>query len=82
MVVPSTLNMAHRTVEFDQLVKKTIDEWNVPGLSIAIVQGGDIFAKVVLSMHYSSAVAHCCPGLRPRQPSWREVQQWNDFRLG
>ncbi|KAH7389751.1 beta-lactamase/transpeptidase-like protein [Pyrenochaeta sp. MPI-SDFR-AT-0127] len=37
--------MAHKTAEFDELVLKTIHKWKVPGLSIAVVEGDEIFAK-------------------------------------
>ena len=38
--------MAHNTPEFDQLVLEKIKEFNVPGLSLAVVQGDDIYSKV------------------------------------
>lgn len=38
--------MAHKTAEFDQLVERLMEEWHVPGLSIAVVQGDQIDAKV------------------------------------
>lgn len=38
--------MAHRTKKFEELVLRLIDEWHVPGLSIAVVQGDEIDAKV------------------------------------
>ncbi|CAN9162677.1 unnamed protein product [Alternaria alternata] len=37
--------MAHNTAEFDQLVLEKIKEFNVPGLSLAVVQGDDIYSK-------------------------------------
>jgi CubicO group peptidase (beta-lactamase class C family) len=39
--------MAHKTPEFEQLVQKTIEEWKVPGLSIAVIRGDEIYSKVV-----------------------------------
>lgn len=36
----------HTTAEFDQLVQKTIEDWKVPGVSIAIVHKDEIFVKV------------------------------------
>jgi hypothetical protein len=41
--------MAHKTPEFEQLVRKYMKEWKVPGLSIAVVQGDDIHTKVIAS---------------------------------
>ena len=38
--------MAHNTAEFDQLVLEKIKEFNVLGLSLAVVQGDDIYSKV------------------------------------
>lgn len=38
--------MAHKTAEFDQMVERLMEEWHVPGLSIAVVQGDHIDAKV------------------------------------
>lgn len=38
--------MAHKTAEFDQMVEKLMEEWHVPGLSMAVVQGDQIDAKV------------------------------------
>ncbi|KAH7066745.1 beta-lactamase/transpeptidase-like protein [Paraphoma chrysanthemicola] len=37
--------MAHKTTEFEQLVLQTMKEWNVPGLSIAVVNGENIDPK-------------------------------------
>jgi CubicO group peptidase (beta-lactamase class C family) len=33
--------------EFDQFVEKVIEEWKVPGLSIAVVRGDDVWSKVL-----------------------------------
>lgn len=38
--------MAHVTAAFDDNVQKLIDEWKVPGLGVAVVQGDQIHAKV------------------------------------
>lgn len=38
--------MAFKTAEFDQLVEILMREWHVPGLSIAVIQGDQIDAKV------------------------------------
>jgi hypothetical protein len=38
--------MAHKTPEFDKLVLERIKEFNAPGLSLAVVQGDDIYSKV------------------------------------
>ena len=32
--------------KFDALAQDTLDEWQVPGLSIAVVDGDQTFAKV------------------------------------
>lgn len=39
--------MAHATAAFDEHVRKTIDEWKVPGLAIAIVRGDQMQSKVI-----------------------------------
>jgi hypothetical protein len=41
--------MAHRTLEFEKLVHKCMEEWKVPGLSIAVVQGDEVYSKVTLN---------------------------------
>jgi hypothetical protein len=41
--------MAHKTPEFERLVQERMKEWNVPGLSIAIVQGDEIYTKVLVN---------------------------------
>jgi hypothetical protein len=38
--------MAHETPAFEQLVLEKIKEFNVPGLSLAVVQGDEIYSKV------------------------------------
>ncbi len=38
--------MAHKTAEFDALVKRVCEEWNVPAFSLAIVKGEEIYTKV------------------------------------
>ena len=40
--------MAHKTAEFDHMVERLMEEYHVPGVSIAIVQGEEIDAKVVV----------------------------------
>jgi CubicO group peptidase (beta-lactamase class C family) len=42
-----TTAMVHKTLEFEKLVQEKMEEWKVPGLSIAIVQGDEIFTKVI-----------------------------------
>lgn len=32
--------------EFAKYVKETLEEWKVPGLSIAVIDGDEIFAEV------------------------------------
>lgn len=41
----------HTTAEFDQLVQKTIEDWKVPGVAIAIVHKDEIFVKVFLLLN-------------------------------
>jgi hypothetical protein len=38
--------------EFDALVTKLLDEWKVPGLSIAVVHGDETYSKVVHDPRY------------------------------
>jgi CubicO group peptidase (beta-lactamase class C family) len=38
--------MAHKTTKFEDFVLEKIKEYNVPGLSIAIVKDGEIHPKV------------------------------------
>lgn len=52
-----TLNMAHKTADFEQLIRKTIEEWKVPGLSIAVVEGDEIYAKVTHCIN-TTTIAH------------------------
>jgi len=44
--ISSISNMAHKTAQFEKLVQRLMDEYNVPGLSIAIIQGEEISTKV------------------------------------
>ncbi|KAF2997934.1 hypothetical protein E8E13_005382 [Curvularia kusanoi] len=37
--------MAHTTPAFDETVEKLLDEWNVPGLGVSVVQGDQIHVK-------------------------------------
>ena len=53
--------MAHTTTVFGENVRWFIDEWNVPGLGIAVVQGDQIHAKVLNAAHY---VLNYANGLR------------------
>jgi CubicO group peptidase (beta-lactamase class C family) len=46
---PSVTVMAHKTHEFEKLVHKYMEEWKVPGLSIAVVQGDEVYSKVIAS---------------------------------
>lgn len=34
------------TADFNALAEDILDQWNVPGMSIAVVDGEDVFAKV------------------------------------
>jgi hypothetical protein len=42
--------MAHETAEFERLILDMLKEYNTPGLSIAIIRGDDIYAKVYMFM--------------------------------
>lgn len=39
--------------EFDILVKKQLEKWKVPGLSIAIIHGPNTYTKVILWIHFT-----------------------------
>lgn len=41
--------MAHKTAAFDEMVERLMEEWHVPGLSIAVIQGDQIDTKVNLN---------------------------------
>jgi hypothetical protein len=38
--------MAYKTPEFEKLVLEKVKEFNVPGLSLAVVQGDEIYSRV------------------------------------
>jgi hypothetical protein len=38
--------MAYKTTEFDDFVLEKIQEFNVPGLSLAVIKGDEIYSKV------------------------------------
>jgi uncharacterized protein YjfI (DUF2170 family) len=38
--------MAYKTTEFDTFLLQKIKEFNIPGLSLAVVQGDEIYSKV------------------------------------
>jgi hypothetical protein len=40
--------MAHRSLKFEGLIQKAIEEKKVPGLAIAVIEGEQISAKVTL----------------------------------
>ena len=58
--------MAHATAAFDESVRKIIDEWNVPGLGIAIVKGNQIDAKALTTLDKALKHANIHVGLRCR----------------
>jgi hypothetical protein len=43
--------------KFAQLVKETLDKWHVPGLSIAVVDGDDVWAEVSSETPYNFPVS-------------------------
>jgi hypothetical protein len=73
--------MAHKTRAFDELVQRTIDEWKVPGLSIAVVQGDEIYAKVLDHCPTDKGAAHHALGLRIRDPTKHRVHHQHTLRL-
>lgn len=38
------------TEEFARFAKETLKEWKVPGVSIAVIDGEDVFTQVCLSL--------------------------------
>jgi hypothetical protein len=44
--------------KFAELVDETLDTWNVPGLSIAVVDGDDIWAEVSSSNSFCIRIFH------------------------
>jgi CubicO group peptidase (beta-lactamase class C family) len=42
------LNGNPLTKEFGDFVKETLDEWKVPGMSIAVIDGGETYTEVGL----------------------------------
>lgn len=44
--------------EFDELVRTELEKWKVPGLSIAIVQGSEISAKVSIQVPIGKLTIH------------------------
>lgn len=44
---------------FDDFVEKTLKEWHVPGLSIAVVDNGKISSKVSLSLLIRACFSIC-----------------------
>lgn len=47
---PENRDQPYLDESFDNDVKKTLEHWKVPGLSIAVIDGDNIYAKV-LSTH-------------------------------
>lgn len=45
--------MAHQTPEFKQLVREKINEWKIPGLSLAVIQGEEIHTQVLEIFAYA-----------------------------
>lgn len=73
--------MAHTTSQFDQRVRDLMEEWRVPGLSMAIVHGDEIDAKVMKPNYNTWPKAHANLGLRLRQTSQRALYYPNTLRL-
>ena len=42
--------MAHITAEFDQIVEEMMNEWHVPGLAVAAINGDSIHSRVVTTI--------------------------------
>ena len=56
--------------DFDAFVKETLEEWHVPGLSIAIVDGESVYSKVLLSLSsFDATMLNKLPGLRLLPPT-------------
>jgi hypothetical protein len=43
---PASRSQPYLDESFDEYVKATLNEWYVPGLSIAVVDGDDVYSKV------------------------------------
>lgn len=43
---PASRSQPYLDESFDEYVKATLNEWSVPGLSIAVVDGDDVYSKV------------------------------------
>lgn len=41
---------------FEQFILAQMDEWHVPGLSMAVIEGNKTWAKVVAAMYHSAPV--------------------------
>lgn len=48
--------MAYADIVSDENVRKLIDEWHVPGLGVAIIQGDHIHAKVCIACQVTSEI--------------------------
>lgn len=48
--------MLHMDAAFDENIKDLIDDWKVPGLGIAVIQGDQVDAKV---SHVNIGPKHC-----------------------
>jgi hypothetical protein len=42
------------TEEFGIFVKETLEKWKVPGMSLAVIDGEDVYAEVGLRLFYLS----------------------------
>lgn len=41
---------------FEQFILAQMDEWHVPGLSMAVIEGNKTWAKVVAAMYHSASI--------------------------
>jgi hypothetical protein len=57
--------MALQDPQYEKLVKEQAEEWKVPGLTIAVIQGDEIHTKVIELHPQILHVTYPTPGIRP-----------------
>jgi hypothetical protein len=57
--------MALQDPQYEKLVKEQAEEWKVPGLTIAVIQGDEIHTKVVELPSQMLHITNPTPGIRP-----------------
>lgn len=53
---PGSRSQPYLDESFDNDVKKTLEYWKVPGLSIAVVDGDDVYSKVLNTSWFTSCI--------------------------